>query len=198
MNTGAPSTSIPSWNSLGVLPPIRPGEPGHALDRSPYRAGLLDLVRQFGGTPARRTILRGLITLRRDLRNIGIGDGFQWLDGSFLERVEDTRGRPPHDIDVVTFTPLGDADRQQSTYERAPDLFDHQSVKDTYTVDHYFVSLGQPMGRDEVRLTGYWYSMWAHRREDQAWKGFLEIDLDSAEDTDAITLLDELDAGASP
>lgn len=188
---------IPPWDSLGVLPPIRPGQQGHHPDRSPYRAGLRDVVRQFGGTQPRRMILRGLINLRVGLRAIGIDTGFQWLDGSFFERVEDTRGRPPNDIDVVTFTPLGDDLAQQALYDQAPQLFDHSLVKERYAVDHYFVSLGQPMGRDEVRLTGYWYSMWAHRREDQLWKGFIEIEieLENDHDSEVLAILDELDGG---
>ena len=34
---------------------------------------------------------------------IGIGSGFQWLDGSFLENVEMTEKRDPGDLDLVTF-----------------------------------------------------------------------------------------------
>jgi hypothetical protein len=32
-----------------------------------------------------------------------LNQGFQWLDGSFAEQIELLEGRPPKDIDVVSF-----------------------------------------------------------------------------------------------
>lgn len=34
----------------------------------------------------------------------------------------------------------------------------------------------------------YWYSLWSHRREDQRWKGFVELSL-SDDDADAVDWL---------
>jgi len=188
---------IPQGDQLGLLPPIRPGTQGTDRDRSPYPARLADVVRRFGDTLERRIILRGLLRFRAELRDAGIADGFQWLDGSFFEAVEETRGRPPKDIDVVTFGVLGDEATQQARFDEYPHLFDHDAAKMNFGVDNFFVELGNAMTRDDVRTVGYWYSMWAHRREDQRWKGFVEVDLDVG-DGEALALLDALDAAGGP
>jgi hypothetical protein len=60
------------------------------------------LVQRFAASRERLDILRGLLEYRAALGAIGIVQGFQWLDGSFVEDVEVTKGRPPSDIDVVT------------------------------------------------------------------------------------------------
>lgn len=39
---------IPAWNLQGVIPPIRPGAPGHDADRSPYTASLDAFVDTMG------------------------------------------------------------------------------------------------------------------------------------------------------
>jgi hypothetical protein len=42
----------------------------------------------------------------------------------------------------------------------------------------------------------YWYSLWSHRRGDQLWKGFAEVDLDPSDDVNAEAVLKaKLDAG---
>lgn len=41
-----------------------------------------------------------------------------------------------------------------------------------------------------IRKATYWYSMWSHRRN-QAWKGYLEVDLDPAFDRQALDWLDQ-------
>lgn len=51
----------------------------------------------------RRELLKGLLEFRSELHRIGLVDGIQWLDGSFIENVEEIEGRHPKDIDVVTF-----------------------------------------------------------------------------------------------
>ncbi len=191
------ASPIPSWDELGLLPPIRPGAQSSDRDRSPYPVRLADVVRRFGGTLDRRLILRGLLRFRAGLRELGISAGFQWLDGSFFENVEEARGRSPNDIDVVTFSEFGDEAEQQTRYAESPELFDHIAAKLNFSVDNYFVELGAAMAREDVRDIGYWYSMWSHRREDQRWKGFVEVDL--GDDADALALLEQLDAagGAS-
>jgi hypothetical protein len=160
---------------------------------------LADVVRRFGGTSDRRMILRGLLRFRAELREVGICGGFQWLDGSFFEDVEETRGRSPNDIDVVTFCELGDEASQQARYDESPQLFDHVAAKLNFSVDNYFIELGATLARDSVRTIGYWYSMWSHRREDQRWKGFVEVDLGADGDAEALALLGALEAtgGAS-
>ena len=49
-----------------------------------------------------------------------------------------------------------------------------------------------------VERSAYWYSMWSHRRN-QAWKGYLEVDLNPAHDQQATDYLNQQDAlGAQP
>jgi hypothetical protein len=122
---------------------------------------------------------------RGRLHVAGLTTGFQWLDGSFLENIELIETRDPNDLDVVTFFSLPVGVTQQQVLSLAPDAFptnssERATVKSVYFVDPYFVSLGSraPL---LVRQSAYWYSMWAHRRN-SAWKGYLQIDLDSGED----------------
>lgn len=93
---------IPAWNAQGVLPPVGVADPTSTI-RSPYVVPLIEVVHRFGTTVERRTILGGLMRYRAALHAIGLVQGFQWLDGSFLEDVEGLESRPPNDIDVVTF-----------------------------------------------------------------------------------------------
>ena len=188
----ASTVAIPAWNSAGVLPPIRPNAPGSSPDRSPYVVDLAVLFDRFTTSPERMAILDGLLRFRADLHAAGITSGFQWLDGSFLEQVEALEGRPPRDMDVVTFFDLPQGLDQRSLAQRHGTLFDQKHVKATYTMDAYFVVLGEPTVHWHVKSIAYWYSMWSHRRN-QAWKGYLQIDLNPAHDADARERLTQLD-----
>jgi len=180
--------SIPAWSNAGVLPPIRPNAPGSSPDRSPYVVDLAVLFDRFATSPERIAILDGLLRFRADLHVAGITSGFQWLDGSFLEQVEALEGRPPRDMDVVTFFALPQGLDQLSLLQRHPKLFDQKHVKTTYKMDAYFIVLGQPTNEWQVRNIAYWYSLWSHRR-DGLWKGFVQVDLDPSQDGDARAIL---------
>lgn len=184
----AGSSAIPAWNSAGVLPPIRPGVPGHSVDRSPYVVDLAMVVDRFATSPERKTILDGLLRFRADLHAAGITSGFQWLDGSFLEQVEILEGRPPKDMDVVSFFELPQGQDQRSLLKLQGPLFNQKQVKERYAMDAYFIVLGQPTDSWQVRNIAYWYSMWSHRR-DGLWKGFVQVNLNPAQDGDARAVL---------
>lgn len=183
---------IPKWNSSAVLPPIRPGQAGHSTDRSPYRVPLAAVVERFGTSPERIHILRGLIQYRTALSHTMIKDGFQWLDGSFMEDKETLKGSPPNDIDVVTFFELPDAKSQIDLSIAHPQLFDHGHVKNTYLVDSYTHQIGLPMKRFDIHQISYWYSMWSHRKNG-VWKGFIQVDLSVADDQAALSLLQQIE-----
>jgi hypothetical protein len=189
------TTAIPDWNSLGILPPIRPGAGGSSIDRSPYTAEPVELIDRFGTSQERRRILEGLFQFRADINRIGIISGFQWIDGSFLEQVELIESRPPNDMDVVTFMDLTGLN-QQLLLQQYPTMFDHKQIKALYAVDAYFVELGNPLDKESVKKVSYWYSMWSHRRNGM-WKGFVRIDLDTEKDASARTLLQELQGSSS-
>ena len=123
--------------------------------------------------------------------------GFQWLDGSFLEHIEVLDARSPSDIDVVTFFHLPAGETQISLARGAPSVFDSQTSKQDFYVDAYLACLG---GRSEklVAHSAYWYSVWSHRRN-QVWRGYVQIDLSPSEDATATSLLGTLqNAGGQP
>jgi len=180
--------TIPVWNAAGVLPPIRQEAPGNSPDRSPYLIDLSSLVDRFATSPERRGILDGLLRFRAALHQAGIVSGFQWLDGSFLEDVETLENRPPRDMDVVTFFHLPAGQDQRSLIQRHEALLDPRQTKASFAIDAYPVVLGQPTDQWQVKHVAYWYSMWSHRR-DGLWKGFVQADLDPAQDVSAQALL---------
>jgi hypothetical protein len=95
--------AIPSFSVDGLLPPYLGASPGE--DRalmSPYSTTTADLVAHFATSLRRIEILTGLLEYRTALHGFGFVRGFQWIDGSFVERVED-QGRDPGDVDIVTF-----------------------------------------------------------------------------------------------
>lgn len=177
---------IPQWTPEGVLPPIDQGDPT-SFDRSPYETDLISLVDRFATSAERCEILHGYLEHRKNLHRIGLRDGFQWLDGSFIEYIEVIEGRPPKDIDVVTFLRITDEFLEQLAADDLRFLLDHNWIKQRFKVDFYPQSL-----LDEaeivVSMTSYWYSMWSHRRTMQ-WKGFLKVDLAAHDDAAAAELL---------
>lgn len=163
------------FNEHGVLPP-RAGDEVDA-DRSPYPMTIDAFCRQFGSTGERRLILDGLLRLRADLTAEGFG-GFQWINGSFTEDVETLRNRPPGDIDVVTFVPLGTREQQVTILQTRPMFFAHLGSKIAYAVDHYMEPTDKsPLSMERAHKIAYWYSMWAHQRDTDRWKGFVAIRL---------------------
>jgi hypothetical protein len=184
--------AIPAWNAQCLIPPINELN-SSAAERSPYIVSLVDFVLRFGTSSARIEILDGLLHYRADMHDAGLTQGFQWLDGSFLEHVEVLESRAPNDIDVVTFYRLPDNKSQRDLLSQFPHLFDasaHQKIKNDYRVDSYLVHLGMTAER-LIAQGNYWYSMWSHRRN-QIWKGYVQIDLDHTEDADAKEALSNL------
>jgi hypothetical protein len=192
------NVAIPGWNAMGLIPPIDTAKPA-AFERSPYPVSLTDFVLRFGGTRERRDILRGFLAYRKALQNAGLTQGFQWLDGSFLENIELIESRPPKDIDVVTFYHLPAGKSQLDIVKQAPTLFPatalfRQQLKTTYHVDAFFQYLRVSPDILVTRST-YWYSMWSHRRT-EVWKGFVQVSLASTDDQASLLELDNLDQQA--
>lgn len=179
----------PEWDSSGVLPPIKPGTQGHSTERSPYLVSMQDLMNSFSFSEKRRNILRGLINYRQALYQVGITQGFQWINGSFTENIELLEDRDPNDIDVVTFCYLPDGMQQDEILKKVALLFDPMQTKQSYHVDGYVFWLGQPLESRHVRQISYWAGMWSHRRN-RIWKGFLQVSLSKSEDELACRILD--------
>lgn len=181
---------IPGWTSHGVLPPCDFAHPTSSV-RSPYVVSAAEFVQKFATSPERNTILQGFLDFRKELNSIGIVQGFQWIDGSFVEDVELTRKCSPHDIDVVTFYYSGDGQTQNVLLSGYPNLFDPRLAKVRYHVDAHVVELNvstvEPIENQTILVnqTAYWQSVWSHRRDDLLWKGYLQLDLLAANDPTA-------------
>lgn len=178
---------IPSWTPDGVLPPIG-HDPTARDDRAPYPVSVVDFVTRFGTTDTRRTIISGFLRFRAELAKAGLVSGFQWINGSFLEHVEQIEGRSPRDIDVVTFFHLPKDATQDDLLQRAPWLTDHRDTEKRYSVDAYYVQLDADTPEYLIGHAAYWNSLWSHRK-DGKWKGYLQIDLTSAHDSEATAYL---------
>lgn len=172
---------IPEWNAYGLLPPVLPGPGAHLPEnRSPYPAAVSELVERFGGSPARSAILQGFFDYRTALYAAGVTEGFQWLNGSLVERIEQREGRPPNDADVVTFY----YPPRSNTAEFLR-LFDSAYTTPEFSVDAYGILLGYPLNPERADRVGYWHSMWSFGR-DGVGKGFLRVAL--SPDADAIAV----------
>jgi hypothetical protein len=78
---------IPSFDHNGVIPPYL-GNPANGSNFvSPYPTDSLELCQRFATSKDRIAILKKFMAFREEMRNFGIS-GFQYLDGSFLEDIE--------------------------------------------------------------------------------------------------------------
>ena len=186
---------IPEFNHSFVLPPFV-GEQLTQAQGSPYHVTALELVQRFGTSPERAVILRGLLGYRVALRGLGFVEGFQWLDGSFVENVEAHQSRPPGDVDIVTFAhaPAGLSNPAIRTMMDAnPDIFVKENCKARFCCDTMVINLAKQPEK-LVQDVRYWYGLFSHRRGDQVWKGMLQLSLQSDDDM-AHGILDNMNAG---
>jgi hypothetical protein len=133
---------IPELNQSGVLPPFIPEQgPTDPASMAPYRSTITEFVNRYAHSPERIAILRGLLEYRSKLKAIGITQGFQWLDGSFVENIELNLGRPPADVDLVTFAmrPTTDCDEWKRIVCDNKELFYPKECKKIFQCDAYFV-----------------------------------------------------------
>ena len=176
---------IPDFNHSGVLPPFLPGQDptaSHAV--APYKVSLIDFVEKFCTSAKRHEILTGFIEYRITLKQIGIDNGFQWVDGSFVENVENTKGRDPSDLDLITFahrpTPYINNSDWQNFINANLGLFSPAAVKNSYHCDAYYIDLNLP-SVTIVNRTSYWFGLFSHQRDTFLWKGMLEINMQEQE-----------------
>lgn len=186
--------AILDWNYDGVLSAYDVDDPVEGI-RSPYTVSLVDLVERFGNTRRRRRLLRGLLDFRAELHKAGVVQGFQWVDGSFMENVEQNDGRPPNDIDLVTFFHVPQGYTNETLAQAFPYIFGSVDMKEKFSVDAYFVALDQTTQESIIDSSVYWYSLWSHTRGG-IWKGYLQIDLINSDDQQARLQLDQQDNGA--
>ena len=172
---------IPDFDHNLVLPPHLgdPVNPGHL---SPYPCTAVDLCQRFGTTAERRAILGKFLDFRERLRGEGLTNGFQCLDGSFLEDVETKESRPPKDLDVVTVYWGYDRAFQAGLVARFREFASPRLSKSAYGLDHYNfdADLDPAVTLEQTR---YWILLFSHNRQG-VWKGMLRIELNTpVEDT---------------
>jgi hypothetical protein len=106
-----------------------------------------------------------LLDLRLALQRIGITEGIQLIDGSFVEDVEVTRLRPPADIDVVTIAarPVSDRISWAQMITANQDVFDSDAAKGRFRCDHYFLDTQK---RPDLLVADaiYFSNLFSHQR----------------------------------
>jgi hypothetical protein len=177
------SVPIPPHEPVGTLPPFV-GDPHAASGRAPYPTLPEEFVDRFGHTSRRRQILRGLFEYRALLRTAGIQIAYQWIDGSFVDRMADD----PRDVDLVSFyvVPAGytTATFAQHMLDNFPDALNGRA---RFHVDGYFVELNAaPI--ELVRQAHYWSGLFAHQRTTFRWRGVISMVL-HVDDADALAKL---------
>ncbi|WP_212004826.1 hypothetical protein [Chitinophaga sp. HK235] len=181
---------IPPFDHNRVLPPHL-GNPTSRADLSPYDCTIVELCNRFATSAERKEILMGLVSFRLRLNSFGVSDGFQWLDGSFVEDIESQEGRAPKDVDVVTFFKGIPLPNQHQLLQVFPEFGSAYESKQKYKVDHYAVDYGF---RPDITVesTRYWIQLFTHNRNG-IWKGILKLPLNTPnEDQQALAFLNTL------
>ena len=172
------SIALPAFDHNLVLPPHL-GEPTLPDHLSPYPSDTVQLCKRFATSKERVEILRNFLRFRENLRGAGLVEGFQWLDGSFLEDVEARLNRAPRDIDVVTVFWQYSMPDLLSVMGKFPEVADPALAKANFMVDHYpFDASVSP--ENTIEWTRYWISLFSHNRLG-VWKGMIRIELNTPE-----------------
>ncbi|MFN7653115.1 MAG: DUF6932 family protein [Cyclobacteriaceae bacterium] len=167
---------IPPFDHNHVLPP-HVGDPRLPNELSPYPCTTLELCQRFATSVERKEILLNFLRFRSILRSHNLSNGFQWLDGSFLENVEMIEGRAPRDLDVVTIFYGYDFMFQNNLITNFPEFQDFNLSKTNFKLDHYpFDASWNPLLT--VEYSRYWVQLFSHNRN-SVWKGMLSIELNT-------------------
>jgi len=170
---------IPKFDHNNVLPPHL-GDPREPGDLSPYECTSLEICERFATSSDRIIILKGLINFRLRMVQEGILQGFQWLDGSFLENIELIESRSPRDLDIVTFYGGLTIEFQENLLISFPEFIYTNLAKRNYMLDHYPVDYC--ISPDlTVENTRYWIQLFSHNRLG-VWKGIIRLQLNTPND----------------
>ncbi len=183
-----------SYFDHNYVTPPHIGDPTDQSQTSPYASNTLEFINHFATSKERIEILKGLLSFRQKLNELGIIEGFQWLDGSFTENVEVRLGRAPRDLDIVTFYNLSilNEDQVEEINENFTDFFDFEESKLNYKLDHYPVNYYvNPLLT--IQATTYWVQLFSHNRSG-VWKGIIKIELNTPDiDEQALEFLNTLE-----
>jgi hypothetical protein len=151
------------------------------------------LVLATGFSPERKAILEGFLLFRNELKKMGL-QGFQWVDGSFVEDVENSeRRRPPSDVDLLTwvFLPEGlDPEKQIEWYKRVAAWYYGLDAKANFKCDAYIAPVF-PNGTSYMDDAIYWSGLFSHSKEGESWKGFFQVGL-ADDENEAMMILKEV------
>jgi hypothetical protein len=186
---------VPAFNTQGLLPPVV-GDDAANSNRSPYYISMVECAQHFGTTDHRRNLLRHLIAYRTLIAADGYVSGIQFLDGSFVENVEQHSNRPPNDIDVFSLlhVPQKYHGNEQHWVDVggpywAQEIANQELNKQRFSLDTYALLVEElPLG-GLLQNVMYWQSLFSHQRDTFAWKGFVAILLDPNQDAEALGLL---------
>lgn len=171
---------IPAFDHNNVLPPHL-GNPAVKTDLSPYLCTILEICNRFSTSPNRIEILKKFVAFRLRINNLGIVDGFQWLDGSFFEDIERSESRPPNDMDVVTFYRGLSSPDPAKIISSFPEFASPVLSKSSYQLDHYAVDYSHSPDTT-VEQTRYWIQLFTHKKMTGIWKGILKLPLNTPVD----------------
>jgi hypothetical protein len=185
---------IPAWNQSGVLPPFVGTSPADRSGVSPYSATMREIAERFCTSPRRVQLFRGLVSFRKALLGVGISQGFQWINGSYLENVETVRGASPKDIDLVTLFVRPQLHQDQAAWNAFfvanRSLFDSKATAAAYGCEAFAIDVGLSAFLVAPQIT-YWFGLFTHQRVTLIWKGILQVPL-VGDDDDAIAYVDTL------
>lgn len=181
---------IPNFDHNNVIPPHL-GNPTLKEHLSPYNCTTLELCRTFATSKERIEILKGLLLFRKKMNDLGIKQGFQWLDGSFIENIEVSENRAPRDLDLVTFFGGLTNELQEKILFEFSEFVNPLISKEKYKIDHYpFDYCLSP--EVTVELTRYWIQLFTHNRLN-IWKGILRLELNTPDiDAESVKYLKEV------
>lgn len=186
---------LPAFDFRGLLPPFVGTNPTTS-DRSPYWVTMSELVVAFGTTTRRRQLLRNLIQYRALIAQQGYVSGIQFINGSFVENIEQISNRPPRDIDVFSIINMQPAyGGNLQAWGPTEFLFWQNEIanqalnKSRYSLDTYALLFEDLQPMDLIKGIIYWYSLFAHQRNTLAWKGFAGLALDPSGDQIALSAL---------
>lgn len=181
---------IPDFNHNFVLPPHL-GNPVDRSHLSPYPCSIIELCHKYSFSPERINILRNYVLFRQRMNTMGIIYGFQWLNGSFLEDIENSEGRAPHDLDLVTFCGGLSPNDMANIASNFPEFIYANLSRTKYSLDHYPIDYAY---KPEVTVeqTRYWLQLFTHNRK-SIWKGILRLPLNtSIDDQHALDYLNSI------
>jgi len=155
-----------------------------------------ELCRALGTTPHRQRLLKNLIAYRALISSDGYVEGLQFIDGSFVEDIERAEARGPKDIDVFSIlVPPAKYIANPVLWTASGLLFWQSEIADNpknkirFSLDCYAIMLDVSNIRFFLDRSLYWYSLFSHKRLTNAWKGFVAVPLDPADDQLASTSL---------